>query len=430
MSKKIYDIVPPKESRKVEKAIRFLDAEDKKKLRYKKTANLPHKEKRFPFREIFIGGFIIIALFVVYFVLKLPRADIEIWPKTSTLTLQEKIKADKSADSINLDLGLIPAQYMEEEQESWQEFEATGIATNDGKASGIIKIYNKTDTLAPLTLIKGTHFLSDSGKYFITLGKITIPAAQYKKGKLVPGSINAKVQAKEVGDNHNIGPSKFSVPKLSGTPYYHTIWGESENQMSGGYKGNVKKVTKDDIEKAQNSLEKQLFQESEKSLRNKLSEGDVLLDGAVLRDVVESKALVKSDSIMDNFNVQAKVKVSALVFKKQDLDKLVKDYILSQLEDNQTFLEKSLEVNYGPELVDIKGGKQILNLQSSVKTYHKIITEDLIDLLQRKSASQMEDIINKMYGDKISEVKINFWPFWVNKAPKDKNRINVDLLFE
>src|SRR3989344_8570527 len=288
MSKKIYDILPPKMIHKVEDATKSLSLGKKSKKRSKKNSH-QQSVKKFPLKEVLVGGSIIVFLLGIYFYNKLPKADIQVWPTLDTLTLQETIVADKNIDEVNLSGKLIPAQYIEQTETSQQEFQTTGIASNDSKASGTIKIYNKINPASPFTLKIGTHFLSNSGKYFVTLEKVTIPQAQGKN----PGSIEVKVKAEEAGDDYNIGASKFSVPKLSGTTYYYSIWAESSKPMTGGYTGSAKKVTKDDIAQAKETLTKSLLSKAENSLRGRLSPDDVLLEGALSKSIVDSSSDVK-----------------------------------------------------------------------------------------------------------------------------------------
>lgn len=426
MSKKIYDILPPKIVPKVKDSVESLSGKNKVGTIQEKTSDQTNK-KHFPLKEILAGGFIIVFLLGIYFYNKLPKAEIQIWPKLDTITLQEKIIADKTVNAVDLSKKFIPAQYIEQTEDSWQEFKATGTVSNDSKSSGTIKIYNKINPPSSFTLKIGTHFLSDSGKYFVTLEKITIPSAISKNA---PGSVSVKVQAQEAGPDYNIGPSKFSVPKLSGTDYYYSIFAESDKKMAGGYTGSSKKVTKDDILQAKETLTKKLLSQAEDSLKNKLSVDDILLDGAISKSVIDASSDIKADSIIDKFIESAKVKVSALVFKKQDLEKFAKDDILSQLADSQSFLEKSLDVHYVPELIDVKNGSETLDLQLSAKTYYSIDTNDLVNSISKKSSDQIKEVFSEEYGDKISDIKINFWPFWVNKAPKNKNRIKINLNFE
>lgn len=425
MSKKIYDIKPPKIVHKEKNSAKNPVGGAKIKKHTKKNDSL-HKKRIFPLKEVLVGSSIIVFLLGIYFYNKLPRANILISPKLESLTLQEKITTDKTINIIDLSGKVIPAQFIEQVEESWQEFQATGSTSNDSKASGTVKIYNKISPSTPFTLKTGTHFLSDSGKYFVTLEKVTIPAAKNK----TPGSITVKVQAEEPGTDYNIGPANFSVPKLSGTIYYYSIWAESDDNMTGGYTGTLKKVTKDDISQAKESLTKKLLSKAENSLKSKISPEDVLLDGAISREIISSSSDIKVDSIIDKFNQSAKVKVSALVFKKQDLEKFSKDYILSQLSDSENFLEKSLDIKYSPELIDIKKGAEIINLQLFFKKYHNINEVDLTDLVFRKSSQEIKDIVDGKYKDKVSKVEVDFWPFWVHKTPADKNRVKIELVFE
>lgn len=432
MAKKIYDILPPNLANKVEDTLRSLGIEEpNKKSRSVKTRSRKkeapkNRKKQFPSKELLVGGGVIVLLLGIYLYNKLPKAEILISPALETVTLQEKISADRSADSVNLAKKIIPAFYVEERKDSTEQFAATGSASNDGKATGTIKIYNKISPASPLTLKVGTHFLSDSGKYFITLDKVIIPAMQGKTA----GSISVKVQAEESGPSYNIGASKFSVPKLSGTPYYYSTWAESTSAMAGGYTGKVKKVTRDDIQRAKDTLSKKALDEAEATLRARISQDDVLLDGAMSRDVLEAASSVKADTAAETFSEAVKVKISALIFKKQDLEKFVKDTIVSRLSEGKNYLPSSVSVTSVPDMIDIKGGVEKINVEISLQEYYDIDGTTLAERLSDKKADEIKDVVTSFYGDKVSQVKVNFWPFWVKKAPQDANRIKIQLNFQ
>jgi len=448
MAKKIYDIIPLKV--KAENTARDLEKNKVKKIRKKpitkkesldivipqpesKATKAPvekNNKRRLNIKGIAIAGLIVFSVLGIYLYNKLPKVDIQIWPTTETITFQDKIVADRSVKAIDFDKKIIPAQYIEIQKEETQEFLATSTASNDVKASGTIRIYNKINPVTKFTLITGTHFLSDSGKYFVTLQKVTIPAAKYEKGKLVAGYIDVKVQAEQVGVEYNIKASKFSVPKLYGNPAYYSIWADSSSPMTGGYVGQVKKVSKSDIAQAKETLSKKLLSEIESSIKSNLASGDVLLDNAIIKNIVSASSDVKADSIAEKFNESVKVEVLVLVFKKQDLESFSKDYILSKATNDQTLLEESLNFDYTPKEVDVNEGKISLDLKSAAKIYQNVQINDLIDFVSLKSADQIKETINRMYSNNVSDIKIKFWPFWVNSSPKDKDRIKVDVLFE
>ncbi len=423
MPKKIYDIKPPK-------VVKMVKAPVKKRRVVKKfepaaTQPVP-KTKRFPLAELAIGFAVIVLLLGIYVYNSFAYATIEISPKTDVLNFQESITADKSYDNVNLLKKIIPARVLQEDKQVSQQFPATGSASNDGKATGTIIVYNKINPSTPLSLKAGTHFLSDGGKYFVSLAKVVIPAS---KGG-VAGSVNVAVQAEESGTQYNIGTSKFSVPGLSGTSYYYGIWGESKTAMTGGYTGNVKKVTKDDIVSAKDVVTKKLLDDAETSLRAKISKDEVLLDGALVKNVTDANADVKEGAVADTFNETVKVTVTALVFKKDDLQKFAKLDAASKLPDNKNLLEKSLDIKYAADSVDAKVGTAKITLNVSAASYYFIDTVAVTDSLSQKSASQIQDAITSQYQGGVLEVKVNFWPFWVHTSPKDKNKIKVELKFE
>ena len=434
MPKKIYDIKPPKVVQKAKMG----PVAPRKRRTVRKEAPVPvaekiypsqlrqEKEKRFPLRELLIGGGVIVLLLGIYFYNTLAYATIEISPKTEVLSFQEKISADKSYDNVNLLKKIIPARVVLQEKEASQQFPATGSASNEGKATGTIKVYNKISPAAPLTLKAGTHFLSDSGKYFVSLDRIIIPAS---KGS-VAGSIDVRVQAEESGTQYNIGASKFSVPGLSGTSLYYSIWAESKNAMAGGYTGNVKKVTAADISEARDVLTQKLLDEAKAVVMGKISQDEVLLDGAMTTNVTSATSDAREGAVAESFNETVKVVVSALAFKKDDLQKFAKLDAASKLAEGMDILEESVQASYTTDVVDAKAGIEKINLKVSATSYHFIDANAMAQAAAGKSAGQIEDFITSEHGENISAVKVSFWPFWVHTVPKDKNKVKIELNFE
>lgn len=441
MAKKIYDIMPPKVASKKSEAMKAAVGAGPKTRRQpakrgvpKKAASAatfipaisPREPRKFPLAEIIIGGGIICLLLGIYLYNKLPKAEIIISPALETVNFQNTITANKSTYSVDLAQKAIPAQYITESATATQEFPATGSASNDGKATGTIRVYNKVSPATPLSLKVGTHFLSDSGKYFVTLAKITIPAMQGKTA----GSIAVTVQAEESGTAYNIGPAKFSVPKLSGTAYYYGIWAESTTAMAGGYTGKVKKVTKDDLETAKEVLSQKVSDDAQAALKAKVSDGQILLEGAIVSDAVETSANVKEGAVGDTFQQTAKVKMSAMVVKKQDLENLVKEYVASQLGQGKEYLDSKLDIQYTVSAVDAAKGTATIGFKVAAQTYDAIDSMGLVELVSQKSEAQIQETVSMNYGASVSKTEVNFWPFWVKKAPSNQDRIKVQLKFE
>ncbi|MCX6721297.1 MAG: hypothetical protein NT026_01700 [Candidatus Staskawiczbacteria bacterium] len=431
MPRKIYDIKPPKLAKEVGDGIKEFLGEDKKSRSRKveKPRARARKEERSLRPLLFAVIFVIVFGAVVYLYFKLPKADIQIWPKVDTLSFKQVVMADKSADAVDLDKFVIPAKYFEVSKTISQDFPATGNANNEGQASGTITVYNKYDPATPLTLKAGTHFLSDSGKLFTALQKIVVPAATKSGGKIVPGSVDVKIQAVEGGENYNIAPSNFSIPGLKGTAYYYSVYGVSKSAMSGGYAGKVKKVTDDDIQGAKDALTKKAADEAAAELKSQIPSDYILLDNAISSENVDGSTQTKPGTVADNFTYQATVKATALAFKKADAEKFAKDYLISQLSQGKTLLDSSFKVNYSAGTVDISGGKETLSLDFSSGTYQDIDKLSVATSLTGKNYAQINETISNLLGDQVSKVQINFWPFWVTSAPNSQKAVEVEVKF-
>jgi hypothetical protein len=432
MPKKIYDVKPPKLTKKTEKDFKkFLGDEEKQspKIRVEKKRSRYKKESKPAWVPFAIGGGVVVVLLGVYLFLKLPKATIQIWPNVEVLSFEQVITADKSAELVDSEEAVIPAQYFETSKTETQDFPATGNASNEGRATGTITIYNKYNPPSPLTLKAGTHFMSDSGKLFIASKKIVVPAAKKVGSKITPGSVQVDIQAVEGGESYNIAPSAFIVPGLKGTAYYYSISAESSKAMTGGYAGKVKKVTDDDISEAKDVLTKKIKDDSITELKGKIPAEYVLLDNAILWSTSSASTQTKSGTVADNFSYSATIKASALAFKKSDLDQFAKEYIISQLPTGKALQDDSYKIDYSASTVDVSGGKVTLNLSFSSGIYQSIDKNSTTLTLLGKNSSQINETINGSMGSSISKIKINFWPFWVTSAPNSQKAVNVELKF-
>lgn len=425
MAKKIYDIKPPKVAKKVEKEIKEFLAQDKVKKHAKK------KKENISAWWLVSAGAVVVLLFIgVYLFFKLPKANIVIWPKVETLSFKQNVTANKTANLVDVQKAIVPAQYFEASKTISQDFPATGNASNEGHATGTITIYNKFDPPTPFTFKAGTRFVSDSGKLFTALGKVVIPAAKKVGSKITPGSVQVKVQAVEGGDSYNIAPSNFSIPGLKGTAYYYSIYATSTSAMTGGYSGKVKKVTDDDIQGAKDVLIKKAQDDAISDLKDKISSDYVLLDNAISYATTNASTQTKTGTVADKFSYQVTVKASALVFKKSDLEQFAKDYIVSQMTEGHALLANSFKINYSASTVDVSGGKATLSLDFSSGAYQDIDKNSMSLSLLGKDASQINEVINSRMGEEATKIQIKFWPFYVTRAPNAQKAVIVDLKFQ
>jgi hypothetical protein len=426
MQKKVVDIISPKR-----KEIRYSSLGPKEKEGRKPRIKRP--KFRVPLsstsKKALVFGLPILILAGIFCYFTLSKANFEIWPESETLTLKTKLTVDKEVEESDFLAKVIPGKVFEKEKTITEKFPSSGKVLKEGKAEGILRVYNEYSTYSQV-LIKRTRFVSTEGKLFRTPTRVTIPGGHYEKGKLIPGEIDIKVVADEAGPEYNIGPSTFSIPGFAGTDRYTKFYAKSFQPMTGGFIEEVPQITKEDLETAKNILTKKAREESEKAFKNELRGEEIssefnFLERAIETEIVETFSLAKAGEEAEDFNFQVKTKSKTLLFKKTELENFAKEFINSQITEGKKLYEKSLKIDFKPETIDLNSGKIILSLEISAKIYSDIDIPNLKNALKGKSLPETKILFENQ--PEITKVEIEFWPFWVRKVPKDLDKINFNL---
>ena len=419
MAKRIIDITP-----KTPTTFR----EEKPKPPLEKTIPSPLFTKK-KWWEIWWGAvFFILILVGIFCYFTLSKAKIEIWPVTEIKTFETKLTVANTAAKTDISNKIIPGEIFETEKLITEEFSSSGRALKEKKAEGVIRVYNNYSTLAQ-TLVVTTRFVSADGKLFRSTEKVTIPGGKYEGGKLVASFVDIKVAADQAGPEYNIGPSTFSIPGFAGTDRYTKIYGKSFQDMTGGLKEEVPQVSQEDLEGAKKVLQERALKESETSLKEKISPEFILLEKAIDSEILETFSLARPKDELEKFKFQVKARSLALVFKKEDLEKFVRDFILSQIGETKKFSEKSLKLNYLPETIDLKLGKITLSLKLDTKIYSDIDQSNLKKALLGKSLAETKLFLENQ--PQITKVEVKSWPFpWIKNVPKDVEKIEIKLMLD
>lgn len=418
MPKKFFDVIPPNQERVIEKPPYSFDVE-------KKEKSVVVKKKRHIFRNILISIvlFSIIGLVGSYF---FSDIEINVWPKTEVMAFSETVTIDLNTTDINLEDAIIPGQEVNNEKTGSEKFSSSGKAVKESKATGYITIYNNYST-ASRSLVP-SRFVSADGKLFWSLDKVTVPGQHYEGGKLVPGEKQVKVEASEAGPDYNIGATTFAMPALAGTALYTTIYAKSFESMSGGYRGEVGKITQSDISNAENTITEKLKAESRDLLKKSLSSDVMLPDETIIQEVVESKPSHSVGAEVDSFSFDSKVRSKGLAFKKSDIEEFVKTRINSRIDDDSKIQDGSLEVNYALKEVDLKAGKIIIDLGIKVTVYKDINLTDLKKAILGKPITEASFFLNNLL--EISRVELDSGSFLRRSVPEDMDKVKIQLMLD
>ncbi|MEK7520043.1 MAG: hypothetical protein AAB581_02260 [Patescibacteria group bacterium] len=366
---------------------------------------------------------VLVAGGVGYYALA-PRVTLNITPKKESVKFEFAVKADTKISAVDLENNAIPGQLVSVKKDVSDTFSASTRRSNDTKATGHITIYNEYGS-APQVLVKTTRLKTSDGKIFRLAQAVTVPGAKMENNKVVaPGTVTATVEADTAGAEYNIGPSDFSVPGFEGTPKFLGFYGKSSDAMTGGGAGSGFAASPEDLAKAKVALEEKIGTISDVYVKGNIPQGlEVLPDVPSDRDI----QFVAEDPNADG-TFRATLTVTVRVFAVAEQDVLaLSEHVISSRAANDA--EPS-----GLASRTLSYARAVRSQDAASVSFSATIDEQLVRVvdgsalkndLAGKSESEIKDMLRG--NDAIENVELIFRPFWISAAPRNPERITVNV---
>jgi hypothetical protein len=364
---------------------------------------------------IAVGIFVLALLFGISALFK--GAKITLTPKQDTKALNETFTAKKDVTTAGLGFQLVTTA-----KDLEKTVEATGEERVDKKASGKIVIYN--NTTASQKLIATTRFQTPEGLIFRIVNPVTVPAKSVKDGKTVAGSVEATVEADKAGVEYNIPLKDFTIPGFKGDAKYTQIYGRSKTEMTGGFSGMQKVVSKDVMTAAEKELEESLKVQLAKDIITQIPENFVLYNNSLS---YKFDPVTQVNSSTGGAVLHKRGTTSGVIFDKGALSRVIIGKLLpaetnsvikiTNLQDlsfsfaSSTGFDPNTSTNIA---FSLKGAPNFVWVfdENKLKT-------DLLGL-SKKNAK----IVIGTYGT-IKEAWVETYPFWNGTIPTDPNKVKL-----
>lgn len=352
----------------------------------------------------------------------LPKADLVLTMQKDSWVFEDAVVADKGITTIDYDAGRIPGQVFTQKTNVSLKYPATGRKNIERKASGSITIYNAYSS-APQSLVANTRFETPDGKVFRLVSAVTVPGAKIENGKIVPSSVNADVVADKPGDAYNMGPiAKFTIPGFSGTPKYEGFYAESKAAFTGGFIGEGKVATDEDIKNAKAKSAASL----EASLRTLLA-AQMSSDFTVLNDATVFtllKQTVTPEAGTDGqFSVLSEGQISLIAFREKDLLEFLRARAAQEKGMEFEIIGENKE--YGVARVDLTAGRVSFALTYTAQLRRVLDVTAFLSQVVGKSEEDLKTIIAGVPG--ISGGTANLWPFYVRTVTKNAEKVKITV---
>lgn len=374
------------------------------------------------FRFGILCGFVTVVALGAILSTVFTRLTVTIKPRVEAITIERLLASlDTSVSKILVAPKVIPAERFEFTRQTVGEFDATGSSFIEEKARGMVKLYNGFSS-SPQRLVPETRFVTDSGILFRLPKAVIIPGAQIEEGKIISQFIEIELIADQAGDSSNIkNEQKLLIAGFKGSPKYEGFWAIASNGFTGGFRGQARVVTKDDINRAEEAVTRQVFEELKGEIDRKIPPEFRRIDG--LREIqivnVETPPL---NIRRDKFSVTATAVGRTLVFRESDVMSLVRSLVFRN-DPMKEYIEGSGLVEYQVGQVDFLRGTAGVFLQGAMKARAVIPNQEIVALVRGKKEGSLKEFLKNRKD--VASFAVSFFPPWILKSPGESNKIKV-----
>ncbi len=377
--------------------------------------------------RLFIGLGLLLLLIGGWFVAfkVLPTAEIVVKTDTSEVTSQLTVVARPGLDEANAEQSLIPAERKQVRVTDSESTPTTGEKDEGTPANGTVTLTNCRDSEGSVTIPAGTG-ISSGNLTFITQEAVTLPASIFGGGSSRPclsSSRDVDVAAQSAGEQFNLPPDRtFTVAGFS------NVTGENEDAFSGGTSRVVKVVTAEDIETARNRA----LDRMREAVRTELAEEFQTDSLYALEEAIttEGEPAVTSSPNVDAEATEVTVNVTVTFvmvgFDEKDIEQLIEDDIRDQIDTSRQAI-----TNYGLETADIRVLIQEPNGDVRFSVNTNVVAGPELDedmIRQEVIGKKKGEAVSSLEGQPgVSEVTIEYSPFWVYSTPSNPNKIDVRI---
>ncbi len=358
--------------------------------------------------------------FLIWAIWFAPRATIVVSARTTESLISTRANLS-SGQATDFDTATIKADVKETSKDTTVEFAATGEEERGDRATGTMTLTQAGESSAT-DVPAGTSFSSGEFTY-VTNEFVRVPGARVARGAIVPGTVDVSVTATNIGADYN----------LPARAYQSSIAGVSARggQMSGGSKEIVKVVTAADMQAAREKLVDQNADAVKAQLKDEFDNKAKVIDGSFVSQPEEPKSSVEvgAESKDGKATLTSRVHYRLSAISEEDLEKFLEQAIESRLSspEEQRVYETGVEKAV---LNDFKSGDEgdSIAVTANGQVGPKIDEDEIKSQSAGKRYGEVQSTLESISG--VSDVDIQFWPFWVSAVPNDVDRISIEFKIE
>ena len=364
------------------------------------------------------GGVVLLIIFLIWAMIFAPRGTVIISAKTSPESISTSVNLSTTSDT-DVDKSILKAVNVTDKKETSVEFVASGKREEGDKAHGTMTLNSTTPDSVKIPV--GTGF-SNGNCTFTTKSEVELPGVSPGWNgsgfSVVPGKVNVKVEATQIGDECNLSSRKYesTIDKVTATG----------SAMEGGSKRTVTFVTQADVQNASEKIAQNNNNEQKNILVQKLGKNVRAIEDSFIAtgSEINTTPQVNQEAQGGKAKLIASVTYSMYGVNQSDLDK----FLISALKNKISKENNRRVYNSGVKTAKIadfkKSGNSITaNITSKGQVGPKILDSEIKDRVKGKRFGDIQADLQSIEG--VRDVSVELSPFWVNTIPNDTSKITI-----
>ncbi|MFA6525015.1 MAG: hypothetical protein WCT33_01945 [Patescibacteria group bacterium] len=363
---------------------------------------------------LFLGVALVAVVAIVY--VSLAKTVITITPSPEAVSISFDLPLTAGTNQSESTSYSLTGRLVEKQIKETKTFtNVTSQSKVQGKAEGVVTIYNNYGSNQPLTAT--TRLLSEDNVLFRTKETVTVPAG---------GQVEVAVEADQASEAGNIGPSRFTIVALW-KGLQDKIYAESSDAMSNGLR-DVTVATLENINDAKEQFAIELKEKATEELSREVAinnSSEKILPQAVTYQILEEDADVEPDTEVNSFDITSKINVIAAVFDETELFNHTKQLLSERVPANKELAGTEISLlQYEIKSYDLENQTAVLDVSLNGTTYVKL-TSPIFDRDNLLNRDKQEIKTYFLDFPEIQNVDVKFSPFWVFRSPSLKDHIEI-----
>jgi hypothetical protein len=351
----------------------------------------------------------------------LPTAQVQIATNSQMVGSTLNLTLDTAAKTADVADSIIPAVAQTSQKTLTQQVPATGQQNNGEKASGTVKfsVTRCAPNLdAPADIVVGSS-VSAAGKTYITQEKGSYDISGPPSGSCIKYSTNTMdIAALKAGADYNLASgTSFSGPaSVSGT-----------GSASGGTDVIVKVVSQSDIDNAKTKLTSQDAAAVKTELQTALqAKGTVPIPSTLVTSEPQLTTSAKAGETAETVTATAVMSYTMLGIRQNDLRTLVVAAVDKKIDaDKQKILDDGVSKATFSQQTPGSTNTAVVTAKVQSVAGPELEVETLKRQIAGKKSGDVKQALGQLPG--VTEVTVSYRPFWVTTAPKNTQKITVNI---